>query len=42
MLKNRTFRVVVVRPEHGAGFDPETNPDAEVKFSGKTARVTTK
>jgi alpha-D-xyloside xylohydrolase len=42
MLKSRTFRVVVVRPGHGAGFDPETNPDAEVEFSGKAARVTTK
>jgi alpha-D-xyloside xylohydrolase len=39
MLKERTFRVVWVRPGKGTGPLPEVTPDAEVQYSGKTLDI---
>lgn len=35
MLKQRTFKVVCVTPEHGTGIDWETRPDKVVKYNGE-------
>lgn len=35
----QVFRIVWVRPGHGVGIDPETNPDAEVVFNGTATNV---
>ncbi len=35
MLESRTFRVVFVRENYGAGIDPEEHPDKTVAYSGK-------
>ncbi|HXY49661.1 MAG TPA: glycoside hydrolase family 31 protein [Terriglobales bacterium] len=40
MLKNRTFRVVVVRENHGTGILPEDKPDRVVEYSGKKLSIT--
>jgi alpha-D-xyloside xylohydrolase len=34
MLNERTFRVVFVRPNHGAGLDTTEKPDAEIRYTG--------
>ncbi len=39
MLKQRTFRIVWVRPGKGVGPLPETAADAEVRYEGKTIEV---
>jgi alpha-D-xyloside xylohydrolase len=35
MQKERTFRVVVVKPGHGSGSDPTANADQTVRYVGK-------
>ena len=40
MLKNRTFRVVVVREKHGTGILPEDTPDRVVPYSGQKLSIT--
>lgn len=40
MLPTRTFRVVFVRENHGAGILPEDRPDNTVQYSGKSVSVT--
>ena len=35
MQQSRTFRIVFVRQAHGAGIEPEKNPDRVVKYEGK-------
>ncbi len=39
MLKTRTFRVVFVASEHGAGIEPTENPDKVVRYSGHALTV---
>ncbi len=39
MLKERTFRVVFVSPNHGAGISIEAQPDATVLYTGKKVKV---
>jgi alpha-D-xyloside xylohydrolase len=39
MLKERTFRIVWVRPGKGIGASPETTADAEVPYAGKSVDV---
>jgi alpha-D-xyloside xylohydrolase len=39
MLANRTFRIVFVREKHGAGIEPEQNPDRVVVYAGKQITV---
>ncbi|MGH9546610.1 MAG: glycoside hydrolase family 31 protein [Terriglobales bacterium] len=39
MLASRTFRVVFVSEKHGAGIDPEDQPDKTVPYSGKQVVV---
>ncbi len=39
MLKNRTFRVVFVGENHGAGIGPEERPDKTVEYAGKQTVV---
>ena len=39
MLKNRTFRVVFVGENHGAGISPEERPDKTVEYAGKQTVV---
>jgi alpha-D-xyloside xylohydrolase len=34
MLANRTFHVVRVRQDHGAGIEPETHPDRVIRYTG--------
>ena len=40
MLKNRTFRVVVVRGNHGVGVNASDEPDKVAQFSGSQISVT--
>src|SRR5450432_2136712 len=40
MLQSRTFRVVFVGENHGAGIDPASEPDKIVQYSGKQVSVT--
>ncbi len=40
MLQSRTFRVVFVRENHGAGIDPASEADKVVQYSGKQISVT--
>jgi len=40
MLPTRTFRVVFVRENHGAGILSEDRPDKTVRYSGKSVSVT--
>jgi alpha-D-xyloside xylohydrolase len=42
MMKNRTFRIVWVSPEHGAGISNEEKPDAIVQYTGSTVTVSPK
>jgi alpha-D-xyloside xylohydrolase len=39
MLRTRTFRIVLVRENHGAGILPEDKPDQIVQYSGKQVTV---
>ena len=39
MLTNRSFRIVVVRPGHGAGIDPEPRADRDVQYDGSSIKV---
>lgn len=39
MLRQRTFHVVVVRPGHGVGTEPEPHPDHTVSYTGDAATV---
>ena len=39
MLENRTFRVVFVTENHGAGVNPGSEPDKVVQYSGKQMTV---
>ena len=39
MLENRTFRVVFVTENHGAGVNPASEPDKIVQYSGKQMTV---
>jgi alpha-D-xyloside xylohydrolase len=39
MLKNRTFRVVFVGDNHGAGVEPTAQANAVVRYSGEAATV---
>jgi alpha-D-xyloside xylohydrolase len=39
MLRQRTFRVVVVDREQGAGLAPEPNANAVINYSGKAMTV---
>jgi alpha-D-xyloside xylohydrolase len=39
MLKDRTFHVVFVGPNHGVGIDAESRPDKTVKYSGKAISI---
>ncbi|HTS37273.1 MAG TPA: TIM-barrel domain-containing protein [Candidatus Solibacter sp.] len=40
MLQKRTFRVVVVRENHGTGIGPSDEADKIVQYSGQTIQVT--
>ena len=40
MLENRTFRIVLVRENHGVGVNPADEADKVVQYSGKQAVVT--
>ena len=42
MLKERTFRVVFVSPDHGAGMGVEEQADAVVHYTGKAVAVRAK
>ena len=39
MLQNRTFRVVIVRENHGVGVGPSDEPDKIVQYSGTKLEV---
>jgi alpha-D-xyloside xylohydrolase len=39
MLKQRTFEIVLVSGEHGAGLDIEVKPDKVVKYNGDELKV---
>ena len=39
MLKERTFKVVWVGPEHGAGIPVTDKPDAVVRYNGSAVKV---
>ena len=39
MLRQRTFRVVVIDREHGTGLAPEPNANAVINYSGKAMTV---
>ena len=39
MLRNRTFRIVWVKPGHGASLNSAEKADAEVKYQGKAVTV---
>ena len=39
MLKSRTFNVVVVNGEHGAGTDMKTKADKVITYTGKALTV---
>jgi alpha-D-xyloside xylohydrolase len=40
MLESRTFHVVVVRGDHGAGIEPTAQADKVVEYSGQRITVT--
>jgi alpha-D-xyloside xylohydrolase len=40
MLESRTFRIVFVGKDHGAGIAPSETPDKSVSYSGKSVTVT--
>jgi alpha-D-xyloside xylohydrolase len=40
MLKNRTFKIVLVKPNQGVGLEPSTRYDKEIKYDGKEVSVT--
>ena len=40
MQESRTFRIVFVGKNHGAGVGPEERPDKTVTYSGKQMVVT--
>ena len=40
MLDTRTFRIVLVRENHGIGINPSDEPDKVVQYSGKQLTVT--
>src|SRR5438874_1395391 len=39
MLDSRTFRIVLVAENHGAGINPENQPDKSIQYSGKQVSV---
>jgi len=39
MLKERTFKIVLVRPNHGTGVEICTTPDKEITYYGKELKV---
>ncbi len=39
MLKDRTFRIVLVRPAHGAGIEPAADPEKSVAYDGRSQAV---
>jgi len=39
MLRERTFRIVWVKPEHGVGIDSTDKADAEVRYSGNMLSI---
>ncbi|HLY59716.1 MAG TPA: glycoside hydrolase family 31 protein [Terriglobia bacterium] len=39
MLEKRTFRIVMVGPNHGTGIDPAAQADKVVEYSGKQIRA---
>ena len=39
MLKERTFRVVIVGANHGSGIEPTAVPEEEVKYAGKHVAI---
>jgi len=39
MLKDRTFDIVLVGPNHGVGVEPADKPDKSVKYSGASVSV---
>jgi alpha-D-xyloside xylohydrolase len=39
MLKERTFRIVWISPDHGAGISATEKPDAVVHYTGKAVEV---
>ena len=39
MIESRSFRVVLVRHNHGVGINPDDEPDRIVQYSGKQLRV---
>jgi hypothetical protein len=39
MLKERTFKVVWVGPEHGAGIPVTDKPDVVVRYNGSAVKV---
>jgi len=39
MLNNRTFRVIIVSPEHSGGIAPAETPDAVVDYAGEAVEI---
>jgi len=39
MVKNRVFRIVLVKQETGLGIGPESEPDRTVTYSGHRLRI---
>ena len=39
LIKQRLFRIVLVKPAHGTGLEAVTKADAEIQFSGNTQSV---
>ena len=39
MLQQRTFHVVVVRPGHGTGIEPTSEPERSIRYDGKQQTV---
>jgi hypothetical protein len=39
MLKQRTFNIVCVSPDHGAGIPVTGKPDVVVRYSGSEVKV---
>ena len=42
MIRNRTFHIVWVSPDHGVGIDPTEKPDAVVDYTGRRVKVVAK
>jgi hypothetical protein len=42
MIENRTFNVVVVGENHGAGEEPSASADKAVQYSGKEVSASAK